>query len=127
MSDILTAEPQLFASDLDRARDFYVGKLGFEVAFSSGEPAFYMQVRRGGARLNLRRIEGPVYDAGLRAREGDVLAATLVLEDADALFREFEGRGVEFRQTLKDEPWGARTFIVSDPDGNLLCFAGDGG
>jgi hypothetical protein len=25
---------------------------------------------------------------------------------------------------LKREPWGAHTFIVRDPDGNLLLFAG---
>jgi hypothetical protein len=25
---------------------------------------------------------------------------------------------------MKQEPWGARTFIVRDPDGNLLLFAG---
>ncbi|WP_435528297.1 hypothetical protein [Mesorhizobium abyssinicae] len=24
---------------------------------------------------------------------------------------------------MRTEPWGARTFIVSDPDGNLICFA----
>jgi hypothetical protein len=29
-----------------------------------------------------------------------------------------------FQQILKQEPWGARTFIVRDPDGNLLLFAG---
>jgi uncharacterized glyoxalase superfamily protein PhnB len=32
--------------------------------------------------------------------------------------------GVEFHQPLKPEPWGARTFIVRDPDGNLILFAG---
>jgi hypothetical protein len=37
---------------------------------------------------------------------------------------EFQAAGVAFRQTLKTEPWGARAFIVEDPDGNLLCFAG---
>jgi hypothetical protein len=26
-------------------------------------------------------------------------------------------------QTLRKEPWGAETFIVKDPDGNLLLFA----
>jgi hypothetical protein len=25
---------------------------------------------------------------------------------------------------LKKEPWGQSSFIVSDPDGNALCFAG---
>jgi hypothetical protein len=31
---------------------------------------------------------------------------------------------VPFHQTLKQEPWGATTFIVIDPDGNLILFAG---
>jgi hypothetical protein len=31
---------------------------------------------------------------------------------------------VTFFQTLKRQPWGARNFIVSDVDGNLLLFAG---
>jgi hypothetical protein len=29
-----------------------------------------------------------------------------------------------FFQTLRREPWGARDFILRDPDGNLLLFAG---
>jgi hypothetical protein len=29
-----------------------------------------------------------------------------------------------FFQTLRKEPWGAKTFIVKDPDGNLLLFSG---
>ena len=34
--------------------------------------------------------------------------------------------GVDFFQELKDGPWGARDFIVSDIDGNLLLFAWPG-
>jgi hypothetical protein len=41
-----------------------------------------------------------------------------------ALFLEFQNAGVTFFQSLKREPWGARDFIVRDPDGNLLLFAG---
>ncbi|HEY4985896.1 MAG TPA: VOC family protein, partial [Bradyrhizobium sp.] len=41
-----------------------------------------------------------------------------------ALFLEFQAAGAEFFQPLKREPWGARDFIVRDPDGNLLLFAG---
>jgi uncharacterized glyoxalase superfamily protein PhnB len=40
------------------------------------------------------------------------------------LFREFQSAGAAFHQKLKKQPWGARTFIVKDPDGNLLLFAG---
>jgi uncharacterized glyoxalase superfamily protein PhnB len=42
------------------------------------------------------------------------------------LFREFQASGVDFFQKLKTEPWGARNFIVRDPDGNLVLFAGPG-
>jgi uncharacterized glyoxalase superfamily protein PhnB len=29
-----------------------------------------------------------------------------------------------FQQALKKEPWGAKTFVVADPDENLILFAG---
>ena len=123
-STILAAEPQLFAQDLDRSREFYTGKLGFTLVFSYGEPPFYMQVARDGARLNLRHAEAPIFDSRFRARELDALSATLTVDDAAPLFGELQKAGVDFNRPLTDEPWGARTFIISDPDGNLLCFAG---
>jgi hypothetical protein len=32
--------------------------------------------------------------------------------------------GGTFHQPLKPQQWGAQNFIVEDPDGNLLLFAG---
>jgi catechol 2,3-dioxygenase-like lactoylglutathione lyase family enzyme len=122
---ILASEPQLFVTDMEAAFAFY-DRLGFAIAFTYGEPPFYAQIVRDGGRLNLRRIgEGPVFDDGFRAREGDVLAATLTVDDSKALFLEFQQAGVPFHQTLRREPWGSRTFGVRDPDGNLILFAGD--
>ena len=123
---ILASEPQLLVSDLDAAFAFYVGKLGFAVAFAYGEPPFYAQIVRDGGRLNLRKIvAGPIFDSAFRAREPDVLSATLTVDDAKALFLEFQSADVAFHQSLRREPWGARTFIVRDPDENLILFAGD--
>ena len=121
---ILSAEPQLFVTDIAACCDFFVRRLGFAVAFVHGEPAFYAQVERGGARLNLRHVDRLPFDAGFRARERDALSATLLVDAIDALFREYQAAGVEFHQPLKTESWGARTFIVADPDGNLIAFAG---
>ena len=123
---ISAAEPQLFVTDIKASCGFFTGKLGFAVVFSYGEPPFYAQVRRDGARLNLRCVEQPVIDAALRDRE-QLLSASLTVATADeikALFLEFQNAGVTFFQSLKREPWGARDFIVRDPDGNLLLFAG---
>ncbi len=127
MTVIIAAEPQLFVADLEAARRFYVEVLGFDLAFSHGDPPFYAQVVRGGARLNLRRVEGAVFDAGFRDREPDALSATLTLDDAEPLFHALQAAGAPFHQPLRTEPWGARTFIVRDPDGNLILFAGAAG
>jgi catechol 2,3-dioxygenase-like lactoylglutathione lyase family enzyme len=123
---IAAAEPQLFVADIASSCDFFTRKLGFVMAFTYGEPPFYAQVKRDGARINLRCVEHPVIDAALRDRE-QLLSAALTVATAQeikALFLEFQAAGVTFFQTLKREPWGARNFIVRDPEGNLLLFAG---
>lgn len=125
MSILTAAEPQLYVKDIVASCEFYTGALGFAVAFTYGEPPFYAQVLRDSARLNLRQVDTPVRDP---ARRGAVqlLAATITMENAQPLYLEYQRAGVELVQPLRTEPWGARTFMVRDPDGNLLLFAGRG-
>jgi catechol 2,3-dioxygenase-like lactoylglutathione lyase family enzyme len=122
---LIAAEPQLFVADVGRSCRFFLEKLGFAVAFSHGEPPYYGQVFRDGARLNLRCVTAPAIDPLARDRE-HLLSASITLDDAKPLFLEFQAAGVDFHQSLRTEPWGARTFIVRDPDGNLILFAGQG-
>jgi catechol 2,3-dioxygenase-like lactoylglutathione lyase family enzyme len=122
---LLAAEPQLFVADITASCEFYTRKLGFSVAFTYGEPLFYGQVFRDGARLNLRCLPQSALDPQLRDSEL-LLSASITLDDAKPLFLEYQAAGVPFAQALKMEPWGARTFIVRDPDGNLILFAGRG-
>lgn len=124
--ELTQVEAQLFVADIKASCDFFTQKLGFAIVFVYGEPPFYAQVKRDGARLNLRCVDAPVVDGALRARES-LLSASITLATADEikqLFLEFQSGGVVFHQTLKAEPWGARDFIIKDPDGNLLLFAG---
>lgn len=116
------AEPQLFVTDLARSLEFFTATLGFQTQFSYGEPAFYAQVARGQAYLNLRWVKEPLVDA-TTARLESFLAASICVESIKELFLEYQQRGVTFRQSLLTESWGARTFIVADPDGNLILFA----
>jgi uncharacterized glyoxalase superfamily protein PhnB len=121
-----STEAQLFVADIKVACDFYRDKLGFTVGFVYGDPPFYGQVRRDSARLNLRLVGEPVFVGDVRERE-HLLSATLTLSTTDEikeLFLSYRATGVQFSQTLKKEPWGARTFMVRDPDGNLILFAG---
>jgi len=117
---------ELFVSDIKTSCDFFTQKLGFSIVFVYGEPPFYAQVKRDRGILNLKHMDAPVIDTELRDRES-LLSADLGLDTAEEikqLYLEFQAAGVTFAQTLKREPWGAKTFIVKDPDGNLLLFAG---
>jgi catechol 2,3-dioxygenase-like lactoylglutathione lyase family enzyme len=118
--------PELFVTDLKASCDFFTKKLGFSIVFTYGEPAFYAQVKRDRALLNLKHVDYPVIDPALRDREV-LLSADMGVDSNDdirKLFLEFQAAGANFFQTLKQEPWGATTFVVKDPDGNLLLFAG---
>jgi uncharacterized glyoxalase superfamily protein PhnB len=121
---LLAAEPQLFVSDISASCSYFVGKLGFEIAFTHGDPAFYAQVTRDSLRLNLRHVDGPVFVADFRQREEDALAVMITVDDVRGLYDEFIAAGADVHRHLRREPWGSGVFIVSDPDGNLLGFAG---
>ena len=123
---ILATAAQLFVSNIRASCDFFTQKLGFSIVFVYGEPPFYAQVRRDKGLLNLKCVDYPVIDPQLRDRES-LLSADMTVdtsEEIKRLFLEFQAAGAVFFQTLRTEPWGARTFIVKDPDGNLLLFAG---
>jgi len=123
---IVGAEPQLFVADIKRSCEFFCKKLGFSLVFSYGNPPYYAQLGRDAARLNLRCVAGPVIESTVRDRE-ELLSASLTVATASEiklLFLEFQSAGVTFQQKLKKQPWGAKNFVVKDPDGNLLLFAG---
>ena len=122
---VTAAEPQLFVTDIRASCDFFAKKLGFAVVFAYGEPPFYAQVKRDGARLNLRCVDTPVIDGARRVRE-QLLSTAITVRSAreiDELYAEFETAGVTFHQSPQRQAWGAITFVVEDPDGNLLLFA----
>jgi catechol 2,3-dioxygenase-like lactoylglutathione lyase family enzyme len=119
---------QLYVADINASCEFFTAKLGFVVDFVYGEPPFYGQVSRDGARFALRQVDEPVFVGDVREREQLLSAAITVatVEEIKQLFLSYQSEGVRFHQPLKREAWGATTFIVSDPDGNLILFAGPG-
>ena len=119
-------EAQLYVTDLKASCDFFTSKLGFTVDFVYGDPPFYGMVKRDRARLCMRLVCEPVFVGDIRQRE-HLLSASITVDAAaeiKQLFLEYQAAGVGFHQGLKKEPWGARNFIVLDPDGNLILFAG---
>lgn len=118
----------LYVRDLEASIDFFREKLGFRVDFVYGDPPFYGQVSRDRAHLALRSMDEPVFAADIRERE-ELLSASITVGSAEEIGQlcfEYQAAGVAMHQALRDEPWGAKTFVVKDPDGNLILFAGPG-
>ena len=110
------AVPNLPADDLQVAKAFYVGDLGFSVRYEATEDGKtgVLGVQRGGFALHL--------DAPMNGHGRNVVA-TLEVDDTDALYEQWRGH-VELSQPPRNEEWGGRTFGVTDPFGNLLYVVG---
>ena len=115
----------VFVTDFDRALAFYRDTLGFDVVYTYGEPAFWGEVLRDGARLNLRHVDESPWQDGVRDAE-QLLSAYVLVTDAKALFLEHQSQGVDFFERLQQKPWGSNEYTVRDPDGNLLLFGSPG-
>jgi uncharacterized glyoxalase superfamily protein PhnB len=128
MPDQTPAEPrlhrslaQVFVTDFARAVAFYRDTLGFDVAFTYGEPPFYGEVAREGAAFNLRYVDQTPFVAGRRDTE-QLLSVAIRTTNAKALFLRYQEAGVDFQERLQTKPWGGDEFVVRDPDGNLILF-----
>lgn len=110
------AIPILPADDLRVAKEFYVGRLGFDVRFEATEDGTtgLLGVDRGNISLTL---DCPMSGHGREA------CVSLQVEDADAYYDEWRDR-VEIRRAPANEAWGARTFDVIDPFGNTIFVMG---
>ena len=109
--------PILRSFDEAKAREFYLGFLGFEVVFEhrfhDGAP-LYMGIRRGDCHLHLSEHHGD-------ATPGSSMR--IQVADVDALCAELRSRDyANARPQGQDTPWDTRDFTVSDPFGNRLTF-----
>jgi catechol 2,3-dioxygenase-like lactoylglutathione lyase family enzyme len=114
------AIPNVFVSDFPAALAYYAGPLGFHPLFVYGDVPFYAHVARDDAILAIRHVSKPVID---HSAGEDLLSAFIEVSDVNALHQRLEAAGAHIRQAPRDEPWAMRSLIVSDLDGNLICFA----
>lgn len=122
MTSILQIQPVLPVRDVARAVDFYVDKLGFEVAFQDDPQApQYAGLRRDGQELHLQwhaesDFQGVIDQPSIRFH----------VYDTDALFEDIKARGgIPEGKAVHPTTWGTREFEFYDPDGNALFFYQD--
>jgi lactoylglutathione lyase len=110
-------------TDLERALDFYCGKLGFREAFRlerDGEPSPWIVYLQLASNQFIELFPGGEGSVAPRSRAAGYNHYCLVVDDLAATLRELRERGLE----LTGEPVrGMDTnwqFWLQDPDGNAI-------
>ena len=115
---IKAAVPLLHVSNASQAEEFYCNRLGFTKEFAhrpdgvTADPC-YMGVSRDDVWLILSSFSGDGVAGGV---------ANLMVDDVDALHREFLSKNVPVDLAPIDQTWGSREMYVKDADRNCLRF-----
>ncbi len=110
--------PVLPAADVAATVLFYETQLGFVRAFSIGEPAHYVGVRRGMVELHIAAAENPAAVSGAQIR--------LQVENIEQIFREYVTRGLVAKNgSLITGPLNSREFMIRDPNGTRIVIYED--
>jgi catechol 2,3-dioxygenase-like lactoylglutathione lyase family enzyme len=109
--------PILRIFDEARAREFYVGFLGFTVdwehRFEPGLP-LYLQVSRDGCVLHLSEHHGDCSPGA---------ALRIETSELEGFHRELLAKTYAYaRPGLQEMPWGSTDMSIHDPFGNRLTF-----
>lgn len=114
----VAVNPVLPVRNVATAVRYYTEKLGFRLLFQDNqERPTYAGIGRDGVTLHLQWHDEADF-TGINQP-----AIRFVIADVDALFAEYQDKGIFHKQTaLQNTPWGTREFAFYDGDGNGLFF-----
>ena len=114
----------IYVSDQDKAVDFYVNKLGFEVRedapFGENPNMRWIEVAPPGAHTVLILAKG--YGGWTPESVGKFAGIVLESSDIQATYEELSSRGVKFTEPPTMQGWGMLQAIFEDQDGNRLVL-----
>ena len=115
--DLQGVVPVLRIFDVEKAKDFYLGFLGFTLDWEyrlDDDAPLYAQVSRSGAVLHLSENHG----------DGSPGVAVVIgIKGIGDDHRELVAKDYRYyRPSIEDAPWNARFMQIVDPFGNKLRF-----
>lgn len=114
---IQSAYPIVVTDRLGECRDFYVSRLGFQVAFEASWFVYLMSAGDSPYGVAFMASDHPSQPPGSETFSGKGMFLTLQVADAAAEFDRLRDGGVRVAYPLRDEPWGQRRFGLFDPAG----------
>jgi uncharacterized glyoxalase superfamily protein PhnB len=111
--------PVLCVSNMKESIAFYKANFAFEAAF---ENDWYTHLTmNGNSHVNLAIMDSThesVPESFRNKAQGVLL--NFELDDVDAFYAECKSKTLNIILELRDEPWGQRHFILSDPSGVMI-------
>jgi uncharacterized glyoxalase superfamily protein PhnB len=109
---------RIVTDDVEGLAGFYASLLGAAVALNE----YYVEIQAGGASVGFSRRRFTEYDAGADAdrQRRDKIILDFQVEDVDAEYPRIAALGVDWVLAPTTQPWGNRSMIFRDPDGNLV-------
>jgi len=115
----------VYVSDQQRAKEFYVNKLGMELRQEAelfpGATNKWIAVAPKGAKTEIILYLPDENWEHYKGVVGQSQSITLDVTDFDATYTELKGKGVEFATEPDRQPWGTSAFIV-DSEGNRILL-----
>ena len=118
--DIMSLYPVICTDKLAETKAFYLDNFPFGVTF---EADWYVSLRLDGTRpfeLALLDSGHETLPESFRKPFTGGLLLNFEVEDVNRLFRAFRDAGLPVHLELRDEAFGQRHFITSDPNGVLI-------
>jgi len=122
----------IIVRDYDEAKNWYTEKLGFVTLIDQkfGPSQRFVLIAPPGSGkedvgfvLEKARRDDPTMPTDYTDRIGKEVNIVLRTNDLSRLCSEYRGRGIQFRQTPKQRPWGGEA-IVEDLYGNSIVLVG---
>lgn len=117
ISGVISSTAIFACSDIEATLAYYKDVLGFESSWTWGDPPTFGSASLGGVTLMFNR--DPELAAKVRGHQH-----WIKVDDVDELYRIHRGRDARVVTDIDDKPWGVREYVVEDPSGYHLRFAG---
>jgi len=116
---ITSSYPVLMVEDVAATAAFYVRHLSFRPLFEADWYAHLQSTNEPAVNLAILQGDHETIPDGARGRACGVLL-NFEVEDVDAVYDEAVAAGLPILLSLRDEDFGQRHFITSDPNGVLI-------
>ncbi|MFJ1797117.1 VOC family protein, partial [Kitasatospora griseola] len=112
---------RVITGDVARLVDFYERATGVRAAWATED---FAELRTAGATLAIAGARTVALFAPGSARPADnhSVITEFLVDDVDRVHRDLTGLAADFVTEPTTMPWGNRSLLLRDPDGNLVNF-----